>query len=628
MTSNIVTDNVSELAPEPPPHGPVVWARTNLFYSAFSTILTVVFGAIGLLAAKGLLAFMFDPERRWDAVTKNMRLLMTQAYPAGENLTLTDAMGEPINQFHRIWITVGIVAFLLAVTFAVFRIGGKIAPRSLGRILEGIGAAAIGVAILGPFDTTARIIWLVFGGVVAAVGYYLANQLGERGKEEFIPAVSLIAVGLGLIVALAWMLQLPFPVKVDADTATDLTPTAPGQFIEYQDIATSTLVPWTLIFIGIILFYLLGMAIRDRGPHEGGVIRNVLVGMWIAAFPFLVLVVLRDPAINYDKVWPWYIGLALAFIVVGGFLLNYLASKAAGEAGRAIAALLVVVAIGSFFVSTEYIVRFLLMSLALFALAAPTFGGEGSSRTRFLLAWASFVVILVYTITLTTTESTVEVPGNFFIGGLFLTFIIAITAVVASFPIGVVLALARTSTMPIFRLMATAYIELVRGVPLITWLLVAFLMLPVALPEGVELGGVVRAIIMIAFFSAAYLAENVRGGLQAIAKGQYEAAQALGLSTVQMTVFITLPQALRAVIPALVGQIIALFKDTSLVTIVGLFDILHIARQVIPAQTQPLNFLGSIKETLIFTAVVYWIFTFTFSRISLRLEKRLGVGER
>ena len=237
-------------------------------------------------------------------------------------------------------------------------------------------------------------------------------------------------------------------------------------------------------------------------------------------------------------------------------------------------------------------------------------------------------MILIYLVTLTTTESTIQVPGNFFIGGLFLTFIIAITAVAASFPIGVILALARTSTMPIFRIMSTAYIELVRGVPLITWLLVAFLMLPVALPEGVELGGVVRAIIMIAFFSAAYLAENVRGGLQAISKGQYEAAQALGLTTVQTTVFITLPQALRAVIPALVGQIIALFKDTSLVTIVGLFDILHIARAVIPAQTSPLNFLGSIKETLIFAAVVYWIFTFTFSRISLRLEKKLGVGER
>jgi general L-amino acid transport system permease protein len=130
------------------------------------------------------------------------------------------------------------------------------------------------------------------------------------------------------------------------------------------------------------------------------------------------------------------------------------------------------------------------------------------------------------------------------------------------------------------------------------------------------------------FFNAAYLAENVRGGLQAIPRGQYEASMAMGLTTTQTTVFITMPQALKAVIPALVGQVIATFKDTSLVTIVGLFDFLHIARMVIPAQTQPFAFLGSIKETLLFAAVVYWIFTFSFSRISLRLEKKLGVGER
>ena len=373
-----------------------------------------------------------------------------------------------------------------------------------------------------------------------------------------------------------------------------------------------------------------GCRLPDRSFRPGSVwrVRKVIIGLWIAAFPFVVLVILRDPAINYDKVFPWYFLLGVLFVGAGGALLNFLASKKAGEPGRAIAALLVLVSVGSFFVSTEYVVRFLLMSLAFFALAAPTFGGEGASRTRFLLTWAAHVIILIVVVTLTTTESTVEVPGNFFIGGLFLTFVIAITSIVASFPIGVVLALARTSTMPIFRVMSTVYIELVRGVPLITWLLVAVLVLGSALPEGVDIGLVIRAMIVIAFFSAAYLAENVRGGLQAISKGQYEAAQALGLTTVQMTVFITLPQALRAVIPALVGQIIALFKDTSLVTIVGLFDFLHIARAVIPSQTQPFNFLGSIKETLIFAAVIYWIFTFTFSRISLRLEKRLGVGER
>ncbi len=628
MTDRIITEELNEIAPEPPPHGPIVWVRQNLFYSVFSTSLTLVFGIIGLFAAKGFLAFMFDPTRRWDAVTKNLRLLMAQAYPAGENATLVDAAGVPINQFHRVWITVGFVGVLLALTFAIFRIGGKIAPRVLGRLSVGVGAVAIGGGVLGPFSGTARAVWIGVGVVLAAIGYYVSSGLGERGKRDSIPVVALIGGLFALIIGLLQVLKVPVSVKLEAGTATALTPTAPGQFIEYQDIASSTTGPWTLILIVTAIAYLIGAFVRNRAANEGRTLRSIIIGLWVAAFPFLVLVVLRDPEINYDKVWPWYIVLGLVFIVGGGLLLNFLAEKSAGEAGRAIAGLLVVASAASFFVSTEYIVRFLMMSLAFFALAAPTFGGAGQSRRRFLIGWASFIVILIYVVTLTTTESTVEVPGNFFIGGLFLTFIIAITAVVASFPLGVLLALARTSTMPIFRLMSTAYIELVRGVPLITWLLVAFLMLPVALPEGVELGGVVRAIIMIAFFSAAYLAENVRGGLQAVSTGQYEAAQALGLTTVQMTVFITLPQALRAVIPALVGQIIALFKDTSLVTIVGLFDILHIARQVIPAQTQPFNYLGSIKETLIFTAVMYWIFTFTFSRISLRLEKKLGVGER
>ena len=182
--------------------------------------------------------------------------------------------------------------------------------------------------------------------------------------------------------------------------------------------------------------------------------------------------------------------------------------------------------------------------------------------------------------------------------------------------------------MPIFRLLSTAYIEVIRGVPLITWLLIAFLMLPVALPAGIHIGGVVRAIAAMALFNAAYLAENVRGGLQSIPVGQKEAAKALSLSKLQETVFITLPQALRAVLPALVGQVIATFKDTSLVTIIGLFDFLHIARAVIPAQSQPFNFIGSVKETLLFAALLYWMFTFVFSRVSLRIEKKLGVGER
>ena len=145
------------------------------------------------------------------------------------------------------------------------------------------------------------------------------------------------------------------------------------------------------------------------------------------------------------------------------------------------------------------------------------------------------------------------------------------------------------------------------------------------LPPGLQPDAILLAIIGITLFAAAYLAENIRGGLQSIPKGQYEAAKAMGMTTAQMTMLITLPQALRAVIPAIVGQIITLFKDTSLVSIIGLADFLRVANNIVPGQPDS---LGTKLENLVFAAVVYWVFTFTFSRASLRLERRLGVGVR
>jgi general L-amino acid transport system permease protein len=145
------------------------------------------------------------------------------------------------------------------------------------------------------------------------------------------------------------------------------------------------------------------------------------------------------------------------------------------------------------------------------------------------------------------------------------------------------------------------------------------------LPEELEVDGNILVLMGMTAFSAAYLAENVRGGLQSIPKGQYEAAKALGMSTAQMTMLITLPQALRAVIPAIVGQVISLFKDTSLVAIIGLADFFRVVRDIVP--NQPTS-LGSILENLIFAAIVYWVFTFSFSRASQRIERRLGVGTR
>jgi general L-amino acid transport system permease protein len=167
------------------------------------------------------------------------------------------------------------------------------------------------------------------------------------------------------------------------------------------------------------------------------------------------------------------------------------------------------------------------------------------------------------------------------------------------------------------------YIELIRGVPFITVLFMANIMLPLFLPKGFEIDNLLRVTVGVILFSAAYMAENVRGGLQAIPRGQYEAAMAVGLSTAQSTRLIILPQALRLVIPAIVGLFIGLFKDTSLVAIVGLFDLLRVA-QVVVAQS---DWLALQTEAYAFVAFVFWIFAFAMSRASQRLERNLGVGK-
>lgn len=201
-------------------------------------------------------------------------------------------------------------------------------------------------------------------------------------------------------------------------------------------------------------------------------------------------------------------------------------------------------------------------------------------------------------------------------GGLLLTMLLTVVGIVGSFPIGVLLALGRRSKLPVVSTVSTLYIEFVRGVPLITVLFMVQLLLPLANPALAEVDSAFRAMVAIIFFSAAYLAENVRGGLQSIPPGQEEAARALGLNGVQVTVFITLPQALRAVIPALVGQFISLFKDTSLVAIVGLLDLTGMA-EVITTQTE---FIGLRRESYLFIAAIYFTFSYVMSFVSRQLE--------
>jgi general L-amino acid transport system permease protein len=211
-------------------------------------------------------------------------------------------------------------------------------------------------------------------------------------------------------------------------------------------------------------------------------------------------------------------------------------------------------------------------------------------------------------------------------GGLLTTLVIAVTGIAASLPLGIVLALGRRSTMPIVRAVCIAFIEFWRGVPLITVLFMSSVMLPLFLPEGVTFDKLLRALIGVALFSAAYMAETVRGGLQAIGKGQYEGADAVGLTYWQKMQLIILPQALKIVIPGIVGSFIALFKDTTLVLIIGLFDFLG---QIQSSFTDP-TWLSPVQATTayFFAALVYWVFCFSMSRYSIYTEHRLDTGHK
>ncbi len=209
-------------------------------------------------------------------------------------------------------------------------------------------------------------------------------------------------------------------------------------------------------------------------------------------------------------------------------------------------------------------------------------------------------------------------------GGLFLTLVVAGVGIVASLPLGILLALGRRSEMPVVRGVCITFIEVMRGVPLITILFMASVMLPLFLPEGVNFNKLLRALVGVALFSAAYMAEVVRGGLQAIPKGQYEAAQALGLSYWKMMGLIVLPQALKIVIPGIVNTFIGLFKDTTLVLIIGLFDLLG----AVQASLTDANWIGFATEGYVFAALGYWIFCFSMSRYSMYVERRLHTGHR
>ncbi len=364
-----------------------------------------------------------------------------------------------------------------------------------------------------------------------------------------------------------------------------------------------------LTVVGLYLIYVLG----------SGLLGWVFVdAQWrVIEANFRLLIVGQYPPAQFWRLW---IGLSFFAFLIGASLAIW---------GRSVWLRVVLFlappALGIF--PFSWSARAHLLGLSLIGLLAWLLGRRDSQQVRrlVLVGWVTAFPIFILLVAGLSDEAGVVplVPSNFW-GGLLLTFLLTVVGILFSFPLGVFLALGRQSRLPMVRWFSIVYIEFVRGVPLVTILFMSQLMLPLFLPAGFSIDRVLRAMAGIVLFSAAYLAENVRGGLQAIPRGQYEAAYALGLNGFQTMAFVILPQALRLVIPILVGQFIALFKDTSLVAVVGLLDLLGIAKTVL---AQP-AFIGLQREVYVFISLIYWVFSYIMSFVSQKLEEYVGLGKR
>jgi|GEM_PF-39079 len=389
----------------------------------------------------------------------------------------------------------------------------------------------------------------------------------------------------------------------------------------------STHIPMAIAFMvigGAILWALTSPGIGERG-------RLIAAGLvFFSFYNWAVAFFGRDGITEWDETWSFlepvrWIWNTIFFPVIDWLVSGHFLDRLPSSVGESISSIIPLVDFDEFgFTHMLQKGRISFLLLGLVALMAHNFAGDARQRLKLVYAWIGLIAVVHYLITMINTAATVAAPDEF-AGGFVVTMYIAIFTMIFSFPLGILLALGRTSQMPLFRVMSTVYIEVVRGIPFITILFFFAVFVEFFLPEGMELAGLAAAGIGFSLFSAAYLAENIRGGLQSIRRGQYEASDAMGLTTVQRTGFIVLPQALRASIPPLVGAAIATFKETSLLSIVGIIDFLRVANSSIPGQT---DFVGVKREGLLFVCLIYWIGSYAMSKYSQRLEKQLGVGER
>jgi len=611
MADNV---NIQESPPEVQFAGVNRWLRENLFSSTGSAILTFV--SIGALIGlfRSIIGFFISPEREWTAITYNLRLYMVQAYPESD--------------FIRVWITIGLVMGLLGLTWGFNSVNEKSSLKSTGTTLMKVFSSLFLLVLIAPtsvvidkvegtvaevFQQELRIYLLaVFAGLIL-VSYFIRTKLASQEVSK-----DYLNIGyVGLLVVSIWLIKVPTVTFDSSNVRIEPDPLLP--------LAASTKNPWTALYLLLVVTFFIGRYLNSKNLTS---FKRILPVSWLLTPLVVVTWIYRKPDFTLSQITTVDLPVILGFSAIGYFVINYLNSEKLMQYQRYFVYGSLIIAVVVFSLPVLRQLKLLFFLLWILISVAPTIANSKESARSLFIVWSVAITILILLMRGGTSETLIVVPGSSIYGGFALTWVLAFFGIAISFPFGVMLALGRTSSLPIIRIICTAIIELVRSVPFITWLFFGSVMLTFFLPAGVEFDEVVRAVVVTSIFSAAYLAENVRGGLQSISKGQFEAADAVGLSTLQRISLIVMPQALRAVIPPIVSQVISLFKDTSLVAIVGLFDLLYIGSKVIPNQSQGANFLGTIQENILFCAIFYWIFTYSFARRSMKIEKRLGLGER
>ena len=350
----------------------------------------------------------------------------------------------------------------------------------------------------------------------------------------------------------------------------------------------------------------------------------------LIVYPLLAFILLSGGNLNFD--FTSYVKLASLMALVASVIplaaFGIEDGIARNRLGLGLAGLGLAIWIVSFAVNIPYSglpVSLLFGAAAVLSIIAAVAGSQQASMPV-ITGWAAVLIGLLAAMALLDFDFglvPVETPQW---GGLTVTLVVSITGIVASLPLGIVLALGRRSEMAIVRTLCITFIEVIRGVPLLSVLFMASVMLPLFLPPGTSFDKLLRALVGVGLFSSAYMAEVVRGGLQAIPKGQFEGAHALGLSYWQTMGKIVLPQALKISIPNIVSTFIGLFQDTTLVLIIGLFDLLGIVQAGLrdanwaSASSAPTGYLA--------VAVMFWVFCFGMSRYSIFTERRLSTGHK